>query len=168
MKDLLEFLSLLEDKKIHYHLEHNRDDFMMVCVAIPGERWEVEFSSDGEIEIEIFNNSEGVFTDKGLLQEIFTINDGMEFEVKISLHDSSNINEFMDRFVSEAIEANGLAIGGNPLTDGCYISMYSRGSVSEEIRIAVKNWIERQSDVESYWIGELIGCTSNNCIDSES
>jgi len=42
----------------------------MVNVAIPGERWEVEFSQSGEIEIEIFKNSKGVFTDEKLLQKL--------------------------------------------------------------------------------------------------
>lgn len=162
MKDLLKFLSRLEERGIHYHLEHNRDDFIMVCIAIPGERWEVEFSSDGEVEIEIFKNSEGVFTDKRLLQDIFTINDGMEFEVKISLRDSADSNDFIERFLSEAIEPNGLAVGGNPLADGCYVSMYHRGSVSEKIRMTVENWIAQQPDVESYWVGELTENNPNN------
>ncbi|MEE9494700.1 MAG: hypothetical protein V3W04_15175 [Gammaproteobacteria bacterium] len=78
MSKLLKFLHELEKRNIHYRLEHNRDEFIMVNVAIPGERWEVEFSADEEVEIEIFKNSEGVFTDEDLLQEIFAINDGTE------------------------------------------------------------------------------------------
>ena len=30
----------------------------MVLVAVPGERWEVEFFADGEIEVEIFRSTE--------------------------------------------------------------------------------------------------------------
>ena len=39
MNKLLTFLTDLEKRKIHYNLEHNRDDFIMVNVAVPGERW---------------------------------------------------------------------------------------------------------------------------------
>jgi len=38
MDELLRFLSLLEERDLHYYLEHNRDEFIMVHVAIPGER----------------------------------------------------------------------------------------------------------------------------------
>ena len=31
----------------------------MVCVAVPGERWEVEFHEDNEVTVEVFK-SEGV------------------------------------------------------------------------------------------------------------
>lgn len=167
MNNLLKFLSGLEERNIHYYLEHNRDEFIMVNVAIPGERWEIEFSSDGEIEIEIFKNSEGVFTDKKLLQEIFTINDGAEFEVKISLLDSADQNNFINKFVSEAIEANRLAVGGNPLTHGYFVSMYERGSVSEEIRLSVEGWIARQPEVSTYWVSELTEKKPNNRIHSD-
>ncbi len=70
MNKLLTFLTNLEKRKIHYNLEHNRDDFIMVNVAVPGERWEVEFSSDGKIEIEIFKNSSGVLSDEKLLEKL--------------------------------------------------------------------------------------------------
>ena len=82
MEKLLKFLTKLEEHNIHYYLEHNRDDYIMAYVAIPGERWEIEFATDGSVEIEIFKNSEGVFTDESLLNEIFTIHEGAEFEGK--------------------------------------------------------------------------------------
>ena len=156
MNELLKFLCLLEKEGIHYYLEHNRDGFLMVHVAIPGERWEVEFSASGEVEIEIFKNSEGVFTDKKLLNEVFSSNGEAEFEIKISLFDYADKNGFIDKFVSEAIEANNLAVGGNPFTDGCCVSMYERGSVSEKTRQIVKEWIQKQPEVSSFWISELI------------
>lgn len=116
----------------------------------------MEFSSHGGVEIEIFKNSEGVFTDKKLLRKIFTISDGVEFEVKITLFDSVKENYFIDKFVSEAIEANNLTVGGNPLTDGCYVSLYERGSVSEKARQIVEEWIQKQPEVSSFWVSELI------------
>ncbi len=73
MRKLLQFLTDLENRKIHYRLEHNRDDFIMVLVAVPGERWEVEFGENGEVEIEVFKNSSGVFCDEGLLEELLTL-----------------------------------------------------------------------------------------------
>jgi hypothetical protein len=70
MNKLLTFLNNLEKRNIHYNLEHNRDDFIMVNVAVPGERWEVEFSKDGKVEIEIFKNSTGVLDDENLLEKL--------------------------------------------------------------------------------------------------
>ena len=50
---LLRFLDQLELAKIAYRLERIRDSIMVV-VAVPGERWEVEFFDDGQVEIERF------------------------------------------------------------------------------------------------------------------
>jgi len=71
MKKLLNFLQKLEQYKIHYTLEHNRDEFIMVLVTVPGERWEVEFDAHGNVEIEVFKNSTGVCTDEDLLNTLF-------------------------------------------------------------------------------------------------
>jgi len=71
MNKLLNFLQKLEQHKIHYTLEHNRDEFIMVLVTVPGERWEVEFDEDGNVEIEVFKNSTGVYTDENLLDRLF-------------------------------------------------------------------------------------------------
>ena len=60
MNDLLNFLVNLEERKISYRLEHNRQDSIMVLVATPGKRWEVEFFGDGRIETEVFGGSSGV------------------------------------------------------------------------------------------------------------
>lgn len=59
MSELLKFLGQLEQAGVHYTLEHNRGEAIMVLVAIPGERWEVEFFESGEVEVEVFR-SEGV------------------------------------------------------------------------------------------------------------
>lgn len=50
---IFRFLDLLDEKKISYRLERVRDS-IMVEVALPGERWEVEFFEDGHIETERF------------------------------------------------------------------------------------------------------------------
>lgn len=41
---------------MHYALEHNRDEAIMVIPTVPGERWEIEFFSDGKVEIEVFRS----------------------------------------------------------------------------------------------------------------
>ena len=73
MKKLLDFLNRLEENSIHYRLEHNRDDFIMVTVAVPGERWEIEFGENGDVEIEIFKNSSGVLDDEKLLTKLLKL-----------------------------------------------------------------------------------------------
>ncbi len=47
---LVAFLDKLEQQKIGYTLAHNREEAIMVLVAVPGERWEVEFMGDGSAE----------------------------------------------------------------------------------------------------------------------
>lgn len=54
LKDLNKFLNALEDNKIFYRLSKIRHESIMVEVAVPGQRWEVEFMEDGTIEIEKF------------------------------------------------------------------------------------------------------------------
>lgn len=66
---LLTFLKRLEDHKVWYRLEHIRD-WVMVLLAIPGERWEVEFFEDGHVEVERFI-SNGEIADEDLLQGLF-------------------------------------------------------------------------------------------------
>ena len=51
---LLDFLSKLSQAKVHYTLERNRDEAIMVLIAVPGERWEVELVADGSVEVEVF------------------------------------------------------------------------------------------------------------------
>lgn len=70
MKKLLDFLCKLDKAKIHYTLEHNRDETIMVLIAVPGERWEVEFFSDGNAEVEIFKSS-GKIHDESELERLF-------------------------------------------------------------------------------------------------
>jgi hypothetical protein len=70
MDDLLGFLNRLEKAKINYSLGHNRNETIMVLVAVPGERWEVEFFSDGNVDIEIFK-SHGEMKDKSEIERLF-------------------------------------------------------------------------------------------------
>lgn len=51
-------------------MAHHRDAAIMVTVAVPGERWEVEFLSDGAVEIEKFI-SNGELAGKEALSKLF-------------------------------------------------------------------------------------------------
>jgi len=53
MESLIHFLDELEERKIYYRLNKIRDS-ILVEIAVPGERWEVEFFANGEIEVEKF------------------------------------------------------------------------------------------------------------------
>ena len=68
MDQLLRFLNMLEEKSIYYRLNKVRPMGVMVEIAIPGERWEVEFEDDGSIEIEKFKGDGEIFTCKDLNQ----------------------------------------------------------------------------------------------------
>ena len=50
---LLNFLDALESNNIYFRLNHIRNS-ILVEVAIPGERWEVEFLDDDTVEVERF------------------------------------------------------------------------------------------------------------------
>ena len=69
MSDLLDFLRKLEDNDIYYRLNKVRDS-IMVEIAIPGQRWEVEFMRDGEVQVEKFLTS-GEILDERALKELF-------------------------------------------------------------------------------------------------
>ena len=63
---LTRFLKQLEQDKIHYTLASHRDDAIMVQVAVPGERWEIEFLGDGTVEIERFISSGEIWGEEAL------------------------------------------------------------------------------------------------------
>jgi hypothetical protein len=67
---LLDFLNRLDTAKMSYRLTHFREETVAVELAIPGERWEVEFFADGSIEIERFRSSGSVSADESLLTEL--------------------------------------------------------------------------------------------------
>lgn len=67
---LCEFLKRLDSAKIHYRLDQIRENFVAIDVAVPGERWEIEISKDGAIEIERYK-SDGTIFDEVALEELF-------------------------------------------------------------------------------------------------
>jgi hypothetical protein len=70
INNVLEFLARLRAAKIQYRLNSFRRDAIAVEVAVPGERWEIEFMDDGSIEIERFV-SDGTIHDESALDELF-------------------------------------------------------------------------------------------------
>ncbi len=66
----LTFLNQLEQQKISYQISHPRDKAVMITVATVGERWEIEFLENGEIEVEKFI-SNGEIQGEEALQELF-------------------------------------------------------------------------------------------------
>ncbi|MFD1205525.1 MULTISPECIES: hypothetical protein [Sporosarcina] len=64
------FLNQLDQNKIIYRLSKIRSESVLVEVAVPGERWEVEFMDDGTVEIEKFI-AEGTMYDAKELDVLF-------------------------------------------------------------------------------------------------
>ena len=60
LNQLIAFLERLERVKLYYRLNKIRDS-ILVEIAVPGERWEVEFMADGEIVIEKFISDGTIF-----------------------------------------------------------------------------------------------------------
>ena len=69
MKEFVDFLNRLENASIYYKLNKVNEDYVMVEIAVPGERWEVEFSTE-DIRIEKFK-SDGHICDKTEIEELF-------------------------------------------------------------------------------------------------
>lgn len=69
--NLLAFLNKLEQEKINYTLAHHREESIMVLVAVPGQRWEIEFLEDGAVEVEKFIST-GEITGRESFNELFT------------------------------------------------------------------------------------------------
>ncbi len=67
---LLRFLDELEDKNIFYKIDKIRSESILIEIAVPGQRWEVEFMEDGTIEVEKFI-SDGQIHDENQLDILF-------------------------------------------------------------------------------------------------
>jgi hypothetical protein len=74
LQKLLDFLTDLDDRKIHHRLFRARSEAIMVEISVPGERWEIEFFADGHVEVEVFGPSHGIRGEEALqrLREMFT------------------------------------------------------------------------------------------------
>ena len=59
---LLHFLNRLESHAYCYSLHHEHADAILVRINGPEERWEVQFRTSGEIELETFTSTGQVLT----------------------------------------------------------------------------------------------------------
>lgn len=66
IKDFIAFLNKLEENDIFYKLNKVRNEAIMVEVAVPGQRWEIEFLEDGTVDIEKFVSNKDVYDEKEL------------------------------------------------------------------------------------------------------
>ncbi len=69
MTKLIDFLNHLEEASIYYKLDKCNDEYIMVEVSVPGERWEIEFA-DNDVRIEKFR-SDGNIYNKNELENLF-------------------------------------------------------------------------------------------------
>lgn len=69
MERLIDFLDRLESENIYYRLNKIRDS-ILVEIAVPGHRWEVEFMRDGDIQVERFM-SRGKIEGEAALADLF-------------------------------------------------------------------------------------------------
>ena len=68
---LLDLLNRLDAAHLYYKLDHTRPDSVMVDVAVPGWRWEIEFMADGSLDIERYRSVSGVENDAALIESLF-------------------------------------------------------------------------------------------------
>jgi hypothetical protein len=66
---ILEFCAALYDRRVPYVIRLGRPDTLMVCVAVPGQRWEIEFFENGTVEVERFVST-GVEEISSALEEV--------------------------------------------------------------------------------------------------
>jgi hypothetical protein len=71
LQKLLDFLTELDNRKIFHRLSRVRPEAIMVEIAVPGERWEVEFFADGAVEVEVFGPSHGIIGGEEVLHRLF-------------------------------------------------------------------------------------------------
>lgn len=81
---------------------------------------------------------------------------GVRFSLRDGLAPDAN-DEFMWRFLEQAIEANGLLCGGGAQgsTWEFCVQLGGRGSPSEAQRAAVGAWLAHQPEVRSYLLGDF-------------
>jgi hypothetical protein len=71
LENASQFVAELDKLHVQYFLQIARPEAFMVSVAIPGERWEIEFFDDGHVELERFG-SQGVDDYSYTVEEVLT------------------------------------------------------------------------------------------------
>ena len=70
LSKLTKFLDQLDESDLHYTLSSVREGSVLVAVTVPGERWEIEYMADGDVEVELFK-SDGEIHDENLIADLF-------------------------------------------------------------------------------------------------
>ena len=80
------------------------------------------------------------------------------FEIDATLSEEER-NELLVAFIEDAIEANGLQFGGGGDSGGEWKGFSAinkkRGSATESHRESVRIWLEKNSKITKFWVGEL-------------
>lgn len=92
LQAILDFLLALDERKIPYRLSRVRAEALMVEVAVPGERWEVEFFADGTIETERFVTEGQVRPGPAPLDDLLGDDDGDRKESDRSAEGPGHVN----------------------------------------------------------------------------
>ena len=61
LKEFISFLNKLEENSIFYKLNKVRNEAIMIEVAVPGQRWEIEFLEDDTVDIEKFISDKDMY-----------------------------------------------------------------------------------------------------------
>mgnify|MGYP000158442655 CR=1 FL=1 len=70
MHNLYKILQELDSAKIHYTLGRYRDDFVTIHVTVPGQRIEIDVSSNGAIQTAVFSGNEDLHSGLEFVQNI--------------------------------------------------------------------------------------------------
>lgn len=70
LKEFIALLNKLEKNSIFYKLNKVRNEAIMIEVAVPGQRWEIEFLEDGTVDIEKFISDKDMY-DVNELETLF-------------------------------------------------------------------------------------------------
>lgn len=79
------------------------------------------------------------------------------FEVAFELRrplGATQVEQFWDAFIAEAIERHGLAFGGGGNTG--FVTVVGRGSATETHRALVRAWLVARSEVAAVSVGPLV------------
>ena len=71
MPKVYDIIQRLKEADIYFEIKAHREDFIMLEACVPGERWEIEISPKGYVEIEVFK-SDGTIYGRSKLEDLFT------------------------------------------------------------------------------------------------
>lgn len=87
----------------------------------------------------------------------------VSFRVQESMTDEE-LDLFLDKFLSEAIEAQGMEFGGSGYKDWQgFVSLSGRGSVTEEQLNSVEAWLAAHPSVEEHKVSALVDSWYGSC-----